>query len=221
MMIAGLPKGLVVAVVLIVGIIFFLVANPPHRPCTSKLEVFRELQAGKLFPGKGKVLARSPKILQQIENCKFGNSPGACFELFLTLRGLIRDLQSLPQECSEDIREVGEIRGSLREGMSLLVQIAWGETPPEKGMGPVQQGWLEAADLALFCSLKDMYVRFFGKEEMDQLKMAIMTKLPGEPAVIADGKCANCEVRKNALQVLSPEDAWSRTLFSLRCELFR
>lgn len=220
-MINGWPKGLIVGAVLVVGILFVIFSNPPHRLCTSKIEMLRELQKGKVFTSQGKAMTRPARILKDIETCKLGNSPGACFELFSTLRGLSRDLHGLPMECAKDVSEVGEVRGSLREGLTLLVQIAWGEVPPERGVGSVRQGWLEASDLALFCDLKDLYVRFFGKEELDQLRMSIFANLPGEAAVFTNGECVNCAFRKNALQVFSPEELWTHSLFSLRCEMYR
>ena len=220
-MIEKLPKGFIVLAVLLVGILFVILANPPHRLCNSKLEMLQELQKGRIFPSKGKVLARPPRVSREIEGCKLGNSPGACFELFSTLRGLSRDLHTMPIECAEDVQGVGEVRHALKEGLSLLVQIAWGDVPPERGVGIVRQGWLEASDLALFCDLKDLYMRFFGKEEMDQLRMGIFTSLPGEGAILTNGECVNCEFRKSALQVFSQEELWSHSLFSLRCDLYR
>lgn len=220
-MLYGIPKGLIVGAVLVVGILGVILFNPPHRQCESQIEVIRQLQKGKVFSGMGKTMARSPRVLKDIETCKLGNSPGACFELFSTLRGLARDLQGLPLECAEDLRSVGEIRGSLFEGMSLMTQIAWGEVPPEKAVSSVRQGWLEASDLALFCTLKDLYTRFFGKEEMDQVRASIMSKLPGEAAIFTNGACVNCEFRKTAPQAMAIEEVWSRSLFAVRCDLYR
>lgn len=220
-MIAGFPRPLVVAVIFILGIAAFFVFNPPRRLCQSQVEMFQQLQKGKVFPGQGKVLARSPKVIQEIETCKLGNSPGACFELFSTLRKLTRDLRGLPNECSEDLQELGTVRASLQEGMTLLAQISWGEAPPDKGVGGVRQGWLEASDIALFCGLKDAFVRIYGKEAFDQFRLSVYSKLPGEEAVFEEGVCKNCEYRKMAPAVLSIEEMWGRSLFSVRCELYR
>lgn len=217
----GIPRGLIVAVVLVLGVAAVFIARPPHRQCESQIDVLRSLQRGRIFGAMGKSMARSPLVLKNIETCKLGNSPGACFELFSTMRGLSRDLSGIPLECAEDVRGVGEVRASLRETLTLLVQIAWGEQPPEQGVGSVRQGWLESSDLALFCNLKDLYTRFFGKEEMDQIRNGIFSKLPGEAAVFNGGVCVNCEFRKTAPQVLAPEEIWSRTLFSVRCDLYR
>lgn len=219
--IGGFPKGLVVALILIGGTLLVILFNPPHRLCQTKVEMLKELQKGKIFPGKAKRMALSPKIIREVETCKLGNSPGACFEMFSTLRGLIRDLHGFPLECAEDLRDVGQVKGALSEGLGLLTQIAWGEQPPEPGIGSVQQGWLETGDIALFCSLKDMYVRFFGMESLDQLRMGIFSKLPGEAPLLENGACVNCDFRKTALQALGPEEIRARTLFAVRCELFR
>lgn len=220
-MFGGFPKGLIVAVVLLAGICLVVLFNPPHRACTSKIEMLRELQKGKVFPSKGKVLVRSPRVVRAIEACKLGNSPGACFEFFSILRKFNGDLQSFPMECAEELRDVSEIRAVLREGISIMIQIAWGEAPPERGIAPLRQGWLESTDLALFCSLKDLYSRFFGKEELDEFRKSLYSKLPGEAAVFENSECVNCEFRKNAAQVFTPEELWSHTLFSMRCDLYR
>jgi hypothetical protein len=220
-MIGGFPKALVVALILIGGVIGLFVFTPPHRQCQSQIEMLQQMQKGKVFPSQGKVLARSPLVMQEIENCKMGNSPGACFELFSTLRKLTRDLYTIPLDCAEDIKGLGEIRASLREGILLLAQISWGEGLPDKTVGSIRQGWLESSDIALFCGLKDMYTRIYGKDDFDQFRLDIFAKLPGEEAVMEEGVCKNCEFRKTALQVLSAEEVWARSIFSARCELYR
>jgi hypothetical protein len=31
----------------------------------------------------------------------------------------------------------------------------------------------------------------------------------------------NCDFRKNATQIFSPEELWSNSLFSIRCDMYR
>ena len=217
----GFPKGLLIGLVLLAGVVVVVIFRPPHRLCDSKLDMLRELQKGKVFAGQGKNMARSPKTIQAVESCKLGNSPGACFEFFNLLKGLDHDLQGIPAECSEDLKEVSEISFALKEGMSLLVQIAWGEEAPEKTIGPIRQGWLESSDLALFCHLKELYLKIYGQEEMDLFRPAVFSKLQGQAPMFQNGECVNCEFRKMAPEILKPDEIKERSLFSLRCELYR
>ena len=220
-MIEGFPKGLIIALVLLAGVIGVVVFRPPHRLCDSKLDMLRDLQKGKVFAGQGKVMSRSPMAIRQVESCKLGNSPGACLELFTTLRGLDHDLQEIPAECSEDLKGLGEISFALKEGISLLVQIAWGEDAPEKTIGPIRQGWLESSDLALFCHLKELFLKIYGPEETDQFRLAVYSRLPGTPPMFTNGECVNCEFRKMATEMMPPEEIRQRSLFALRCEQYR
>lgn len=220
-MLNSIPKPILVAAVLILGVIGIFIYQPPHRQCESQIDVLRNQQKGKIFQGSVKGKSRQAKIFRQIDTCKLGNSPGACYEMFSTLRGLIDDLNVLPLDCSADLAEVAEVKGSLQEGITLLVQIAWGEFPPEKNGLNINRSWLELSDLALFCSLRDIYTRIYGVELSEELKQKILNKLPGEAPLIQEGKCENCESRKTAQEVLDPEDLIQRSLFGVRCDLYR
>lgn len=220
-MINALPKPLLVALIFILGVVGLFILQPPHRQCESQIEVLMQQQKGRVFSGEVKGHARKPKVLEQIETCKMGNSPGACFELFSTLRRLARDMSILPLECAADLAELGEIRLALKEGLGLLLQIAWGEAAPEKETGGRGQGWLEASDLALFCSLRDLYARLYGPESSDQLRTELLSKLPGEAPILKEGLCENCEYRKTAIAILGAEDVRTRSLFGIRCDLYR
>lgn len=161
----------------------------------------------------------SPRLNREIEICKTGNSPGGCYELFKTLRKVTRELSNFPPECSEDLTAIGEVQRSIREGIALMAQIAWGESPPDSP--EVRFRWFEPADLALFCQLRDTYVRIYGKEEYDQFRMNIVGRLPGEAPAFSEGKCVNCEFRKRATQVMSAEEVWKRSVFSTPCHVYR
>lgn len=214
-----IPRPLFVFGVLALGIAAFFFIQEPHSVCTSQLPVFKESQAGLIFPRPGKTSERPAIYPRLVENCKIGNSPGACYELFNLLRKLTRDLHASPNECLLPFGEVPQVKKALREGTLLMIQLAWGDRPPEKGLAKF--GWLEASDLSLFCQLKDTMLKIYGEEAWESFRLASHAQLPGEAQIIQDGVCANCATIKKASEVLSAEEIWLRSLYSLRCEQFR
>jgi hypothetical protein len=182
------------------------------------LDLFKEAEAGQLYPRQIKTAQRAALFPRLMDNCKIGNSPGACYELFTALQKFLRDLGAAPQECLAPFGEEKEIKGALISGTELIVRLAWGGKPPQPGLDKF--GWLETPDLALYCHLKTAYLRMFGQEEWEKFRLATQNKLPGEAELIEDGKCVNCDTLKKAPAVLSPEEIWVRSLFSLRCDQY-
>ncbi|MEZ0390966.1 MAG: hypothetical protein ACAH59_02045, partial [Pseudobdellovibrionaceae bacterium] len=178
----------------------------PHSICQSQMEVFTEAQAGQIFPRKTQTSQRPAIFPRLVENCKIGNSPGACYELFTLLRKLLRDLNASPQECLVPFGEAVEVKQAIWQGTQLMIQLAWGEKPPETGLARL--GWFEPPDLALFCQLKAMFLRLYGEEIWEEFRMSMSAKLPGEAQVIESGNCLNCESLKKASEVFSPEEIW-------------
>lgn len=218
-MMANIPKPIIVFVVFFVAIAGILLSNPPYTKCQTQIEILHKNMTGEIFSRQGKRLTFSPRLNARIESCKLGNGPGGCFELFQMLRRVTRELRNFPSECSEDLTDVGEVARAIKEPMALMVQLAWGESPPA---GPqVRNKWFEPADLALFCELRDTYVRIYGMEEFDQFRKAVSGSLPGEPPMFSEGQCVNCEFRKKAPQVLTADDIWKRSLFSTPCQSYR
>jgi hypothetical protein len=213
------PKSVLVAVVLFVGVLSLFVLRRPHSVCDSQLELFSESQKGRLYPVKVKSSLRPPLLPKLIENCKMGNSPGACFELFSNMRAVLRDVQNIPTDCGSTVAERGEITGSLLQTAQLMARVAWGEAPPSGGAA--RFNWFEASDLALFCGIRDQYTRLVGADAWDEFRLATHKKLPGEAPVIVNGVCQNCENRKTADQLLPAEEIWAKSVFSVRCEQYR
>lgn len=218
-MLNQIPRPLLVFLVLSIGIALFFVIQKPQSVCTSQLVIFQESQQGQIFPRQGKTSLRPAIYPRLIENCKVGNAPGACYELFNLLRKLVRDLNGSPNECLIPFGEVDEVKRALYQGTRLIVQAAWGERPPDQGISKF--GWMETSDLALFCQLKDVMIKIYGEPEWEIFRLATHHELPGEAQIIKDGTCLNCDQIKKAADVLSAEDIWVRSLFSLRCEQFR
>lgn len=200
-MLNNIPRPLLVFLILAVGVLFFFLIQAPHTVCQSQLDIFKDAQAGKLFPGKATDGgSKQPRYAAFLEDCKQGNGPGACFEYFSLLRNLIRDLNGSPRECLIPFGDVAEVKRALFDGTQIMAMIAWGEHPPDKGMA--RFNWFEAADISLFCGLKDMIYRIYGEEGWEQLRLSTQSQFPGSNS-------------------LSPEEIWVRSLFSVRCEQFR
>jgi hypothetical protein len=215
-MLEQIPRPLLVFGVLLAGVLLFFLIQEPQSRCDSQLTIFKESQEGFLFPKPTKGGQRPASHARQVEACKVGNSPGACYEVFTSLKKLVRDLSGSPQECLVPLGQVSEVSKALKSGTQLLVQLAWGDRPPDTGLARV--GWLEAPDLALYCQLKSMLLKIDGEEAWEKFRASVQAKLPGEAPVIEDGVCLNCDFIKKASETLSPEEIWSRSLFSLRCE---
>jgi hypothetical protein len=201
-MLNHLPRPVLVFFILAVGVLLFFVIQKPHSICQSQLDVLKESEAGKLFPGKAASDGNSqpPRYAAFLEDCRQGNGPGACFEYFNLLRNLIRDLNGSPRECLVPFGDVSEVKKALFDGAQIMALIAWGDHPPDRGTS--RFNWFEAADISLFCGLKDMTRRIYGDEGWEQLRLSVQGKLPGAKS-------------------LSPEEIWVRSLFSVRCEQFR
>lgn len=214
-----IPKPLLVAVVFAIAAAFILLANPQYTQCQAQVEIFRKNLVGEIFTSQGKRMTFSPRLSEYISTCKRGNGPGGCFELFRALRKMLREMRAFPESCQGDLAEIEEVRRALTEPMYLMIQIAWGDEPPE---GPEQRyRWLEKGDIALFCDLKRNFIALYGPEEFDKIKLGVGAALPGEAADFEKGVCTNCEYRKSADKVMSPNDIWKRTLLSTPCSSFQ
>lgn len=106
----------------------------------------------------------------------------------------------------------------MNDGIELMVRLAWGVKPPEPGFD--RFGWMQEAELAIFCRLKGIYLRAEGEEAWVALRNRIATKLPGEEvSPSSDPSQVTVEARK-ASELLSEQEIWNRSLFSVRCDSF-
>jgi hypothetical protein len=222
-MLNQIPRPILVFIVFAIGIFMFFQIQEPHTVCDAQFEILRESQSGRLFPRKVKSAERAAIYPRLVNDCKIGNSPGACFELFTLLRKLIQDLKGSPQECLAVFGEKVEIKKALFEGTRLITQLAWGDRPPEDSSNKFS--WLEVSDLSLFCQLKTLMIQTYGEEEWEKFRLATNPTLPGEvlpfeAQVIENGVCTNCSKIRKAPDVLTAEEIWVRSLFSLRCEQY-
>lgn len=214
-----IPKPLIVAVVFALGIFAIMYSNPQYTKCDAQIEIFKANLAGEFFAKQGKKLTFSPRIMKYLDTCKIGNGPGGCFELQKSMERLAREVQNFSDECTIQLGEVAEVRRTLTETLKLMVQVAWGEAPPEGT--EKRAGWFDSGDLVIFCRVRTAFERLYGQEAYDQFRLGVAANLPGEAPKFEDAKCTNCEFRKKAKDVLSPDEIYKRTLFSLPCGSFR
>jgi hypothetical protein len=220
--IKSIPKPLLALIVLILGVGFFMLNSPPHTICDTQLEVFRESQKGKLFPLAVQVQRKQETLPAQItkakEACQVGNSAGSCYEYFSALKDIAVDIGKASSQCTPEMFQVPEVQRALRDGVEVMARIAWGSQPPDPGFARL--GWFQDAEIAIFCRIKNIYIRGAGNEAWDQLRRMIYTKLPGEapkPKTEPDQIVAD---PRPAPQTMAEQAIWDRSLFSVRCESY-
>jgi hypothetical protein len=218
----SIPKSVLVSVVLLLGVGALFVFSRPHTLCDTQIDSVKDSQKGQLFPGSNE--KKPPAYEKALANCKLGEgSPGACFEYFKILIRLTEDLEPLSPTCGETLAEVKPIRKALAEGISMMVELAWGEAPPEKGEKVT--GWLEGPDLALYCKMKSDWLKYFGGESFEHLKDSIYDHLPARKyETDAQGvrTCTNCDNLPKAVELLGgKEEVFGRSLFALSCQHYR
>jgi len=191
-----IPKWFVAVLVIGGGIVGLLIYSPPHTVCKSQLEVFQEAQKHFLFLDPKKKKIETTKFRELIDHCKITNSPGGCYELFQETKMMLRDVGAVPSDCLSRLGEIAEVKKALTEVVELLVRLAWGEKPP--GTYYQKFGWLDTADISLYCQLKDATTKVYGDEKWDSFREKMFKDLKG-----AD------KMNRNEI--------WDMTLFSENC----
>lgn len=220
--IESLPKPVLVLLVLVVAIVVFMIISPPHSICDTQAAAFKEVQIGNLFD-RVETVKRTKRTIpgtlaKAKSSCQLGNSAGSCYEYFAALREIARGVSNASPQCMGTLFSIKEVSEALNDGVELMVRLAWGVKPPEIGID--RFGWMQEADLAIFCHLKNVYVRSKGEEAWATLRKKIATKLPGEE-VVATGEAGLFAVEpRSAAEILNEQDIWDRSLFSIRCENF-
>jgi hypothetical protein len=176
-----LPKALLVFVLLGGGILGIILFNPPYTVCDSQLELFKKNQTGFIYIAETEKTIKTPMIDVLSDRCKETNSPGGCYELFMKMKGLLSDLDRIPSDCSSQVTSRSEIKNALWNQIKLMMNLAWGTQPPTNLYDKV--GWLDPADIALFCRLKAELDNLYGKEAMDSFRETMFHDLPGASTI--------------------------------------
>jgi len=159
------------------GIIFIILADPPRSICHAQIEVIKEAQKKFLYPDENSKIAKTTKYQAQRDRCKGSNNPGGCYEFFQNIKALLQDFNAVSNECGSAIGRVSEINKALWEPAELLVRLAWGEKPPPSYHEKF--GWLDAADINLFCKLKARLSYVYGEPAWNNFRERMMNELPG------------------------------------------
>lgn len=201
---AAIPKPLLATLAIVGGILFIVFSDPPKTLCDTQLEVLRKSQEGFLTPDKNSKIQTTPGFQKFITQCKIANSPGGCYEFFMKMKVLLEDLKDVPDECmpevsSGDVLNSDAVQPAIFQTLTLMMQLAWGEKPPETYHEKF--GWLDTADMTLFCDLKRTAQKTYGREAWEPFQERMFRELPGA----AD---------------LSRKAAWDAMLLSMNCNRY-
>lgn len=223
----NVPKP-IIAVVVILGVIFFAhFAQPPKTICDSQISLFQESFNGILFPVRVKKITQTPMIKRTKEICIQGNSSGSCYEYFMLLKKIALQLKNTSNECIQQFYEVPEVTSAITEGIVIMALKAWGEKPPESYLA--RGGWMQETELAVFCHLKDAFLRGHGgsaKEEESQaaweeLKASVFARYPYEPSKLSDSEKGIIDDAPKAISKMSADEIYKLSLFSVQCSRYR
>jgi hypothetical protein len=191
-----LPRWAFVGGVLVIGIFLLLIINPPHSVCDSQMEVLKTSQTPFLYLDGKKKYIKTTGFDAAFKNCRNGNSLGACVDLFSNVQKLAQDVEGSNPECVVDLADTREIKKAFRDTQELMVELAWGNQPPESTYDKFR--WLDNNHMFLFCKLTDIRMRGEGKEGWESWREKTMMALPNP---------AN----------LPRAELWRRSIFSASC----
>lgn len=216
-----LPKSTTALIVLLAGIVFIVLSNPPHSICDTEREGVLESLKGPLFATKDKKRTL-PALLNRTKSaCETGVSSGACFEYFGVLKKIAKAVKSASGECQTEIFETPEIKMSLEKGIELMALMAWGEKAPETQAN--RTGWFNEGELIEFCQLKDAYIAAAGEEAWVEFRKNVYKKYPLVSKTVADPdseKASTIEAPK-AITTMGEIEIYSKSLFSIQCSYFK
>ncbi len=197
-------KSTLAVVSIVGGILFIVLSQPPVSVCDTQMQFIQTSQKLLLYKDTAKKGVRAKHIcyrkvdplisLGKSENraeeeyacskfeslrdrCKKTNDPGGCYELFNNVKVLLTDLDTLTRECPSAAGSVPEVQKAMWDTMNLLVRLAWGEKPPSAYHAKF--GWLDTADISLFCKLKARIQNTYGESSWNKYRDKMMKELPG------------------------------------------
>lgn len=188
-----ISKIKLVLLVLSVGSLLIILADPPKDKCDAQVAVFADSQSGILSSLRGKV---SPLWLRTAKYCKDTKTLGGCTEFLGLLKETLRDMENSSPECVPRLLSQDAVKNLLMDSIGLLTQMAWGEEPPE--LGPSVYGWMTLSEMSSFCKIQGYLERAIGQEEWEIFVRKTIAKLP-------------------KVKELSFQEAYERSFFSVRC----
>ena len=176
MNVSQIPKEVLAIAILIAGLIFFMILDPPKTQCDVQIELFKKSQNTFIFPQDIKNGSKKPDFDKYLSHCQEANGPGGCYELFQHLKHFNHDLNAVPSQCQSSVASIGEVKKIFEKSIAVLIQLAWGYQPP---LSPnLKQGWLDQSETHYFCLLKNDYIRLYGDDSLNQLSDRVLMDLP-------------------------------------------
>lgn len=191
-----LPRWAFVGGVLVIGIILLLLINPPHSVCDSQYAVLKKSQTPFLYLDAQKKYLKTTGYQAAYDNCRNGNSLGACVDLFNGVQKLMQNVNASNPECIAELADRSEIKKSFRDTQELMVELAWGNKPPESTYDKF--GWLDNNHMYLFCKLTEIRQKAEGKDTWEAWREKVMSSVPNPSG-------------------LPRADVWRRSIFSASC----
>ncbi|OFZ17755.1 MAG: hypothetical protein A2Z20_02660 [Bdellovibrionales bacterium RBG_16_40_8] len=192
-----LSKTMLVTIVLTAGVLFIVLSDPPRTVCDSQIELFSEKTKGFLTITKMKYIERTKSRFNMLmDTCKTTNTVGGCYELFYSLKQMLKDVGTVSPACYSKLSGNSGFSEAIWKSLELMAQLAWGDKPPQAT--GLKVGWFDHADLNLMCELKSVAINIFTQSKWDSFVDGFFKSLPG-------------------VTELSREDAWQRMLFSVSC----
>lgn len=175
--IARLSKTTLAILVIGAGIIFIILTDPPHTICDAQKELFIQTQTPFIYLDAKDKTTKTTIFENLTGQCKLANSPGGCYELFARMRRLLEDLDNAPSECNGKIATEFKTKAAIMSTLELMVKLAWGAKPPQTYYEKF--GWLDTADMSLFCRLKSRAIESFGESAWSSFQEKFFQSLPG------------------------------------------
>ena len=179
----NLSKSVLAGGAIALGIAFIIFSDPPHTLCDAQVTNLKKVQNSFLF--KKSFSSDDGFNISKMEYfsdyCKKTNTSGGCYELFGLLKKLIIDLDNINSECNGVVGDVGIVKSAIWKNLDLMTKLAWGYKPPEGAFE--KTGWLNSADMNLFCKLKRLAFKYYGREEWNQFREKTFKKLPGSDSL--------------------------------------
>jgi len=129
------------------------------------------------------------------------------------LRNISQEIKRQTTECYATIIEAPGVLPSLKEGLFLMTQLAWGEQPPEDNT----KNWFSRADLSAFCSIKDILKDSMEEEDWADFHSQIMESLPGPKPSAETATPEENALRPKAIQAIGEKQVFQKSLLSLNC----
>ena len=199
-----IPRPLIVFLALALGVVGFFYFKPPPSLCDPLVTQFRRAFQGELFPRRVQDQVIPATFRKSLDDCRFGNSSGACYRYFDLLRRVSAFIHRAPGDCAAEMAEsIAALQGLLEKALNLMAHFAWGAGP---GVNPVDKvGWFKEYEVSVFCEIKRSYQILYGEEAWFKFIGSVIETLPS----VENGK---------TITFASKEQKFDRTIFSVNCQ---